>query len=240
MNMPTVNEYADFFDRYRALQEWPEPLDPATFKADFTRFKEGYLPLQKRAAVEARQLAYNFNIFRILNRAHYEVRTHSALLVHLLDPTAAHTQQHTFLLAFLAYCRRLFQAEQFPQSGISEAEWQVRAEFGTPYGYVDILIRSPELQFACVIENKIYAGEQAEQLKRYADWLQSQANEYPNQALIYLTPNGRESQTAGSAFYYRLSYRSDIVAILKEAITNSQSARVNETVTQYIQLIKTL
>jgi hypothetical protein len=107
----------------------------------------------------------------------------------------------------------------------------------TPYGRLDIVIRSPDLNYLCVIENKVYAGEQSNQLWRYGEWLKTQEQDYPQRALIYLTLHGLASTTAQGVQHFCLSYKRDINWWLTKTIPNVQAPVVKTVVRQYLDLI---
>lgn len=169
-------------------------------------------PLQAQAAVERRQTAHTFNIFRVLGVDFNEVTTHSALLANLLRPQGSHAQGTLFLDRFLAFCTGTFpDALPVPVGPLLPDDWQVRAEVWTSEGNLDLVIASRRLGYLYVIENKIFAGEQPEQMERYARWLARQTHA-AHRALFYLTPDGRQSLTSNGAPYFRLSYVDHIAA----------------------------
>jgi hypothetical protein len=142
---------------------------------------------------------------------------------------------------FLAHCQARF-GSIFAVKDIENSEWEVHTEYSarTLVGRLDILIRNPELGVQFVIENKIYAGEQPAALRRYADWLALEEEAYPQQALLYLTRHGDESETHGGADYYRLSYQDDIKSWLEAALEDVEASQVKEIVHQYRDLIEAL
>lgn len=91
-----------------------------------------------------------------------------------------------------------------------------------------------------LIENKIYAGEEHEQLHNYASYMADQNDLYPHQVLVYLTLDGEPSKTAGGAAYVPLSHRQDIQEMLAACLPAVQSARVRESIEQYRKIINNL
>ena len=104
-----------------------------------------------------------FNMFRICGVNHYE-NTHSSILAELLDPNASHQFEHKFLDAFIQTLIKLDILP--PEYQFAYQDVAVHREYSTPYGRLDILITN-SLDEALLIENKIYASDQYEQLKRY-------------------------------------------------------------------------
>lgn len=174
----------------------------------------------------------NFNIFSILQIESDEVRTHSRLIAELLNPKGRHNCRDKFL--------QLFIEENEINSEIITIESEVITEFyigkvtEKTGGNIDILIRDNSNN-VIMIENKIYAGEQKNQLLRYKNYK-------PNGVLIYLTLFGEESfEKSSEGLYQKCSYNVNIINWLIKcrniAIANPI---LRETITQYINLIKIL
>lgn len=182
----------------------------------------------------------NFNVFKILKLESSEVRLHSAFLAELLNPKGAHGQKDVFLRLFIkAIC-----SEDKPfdaQSGkvkIEKHTGNITAD-GTEGGRIDIII-TDKYGKHIIIENKIYAEDQTNQLLRYY-------NHSPSAELIYLTLDGKapSKESHGGLEVGRhfkcLSYRSDLLQWLeqcrKEVVVYPG---IRESITQYINLIKYL
>lgn len=182
----------------------------------------------------------DFNIFKIINVSEDEVK-HSAFLAELLNPKGSHGQGDTFLRIF---------TEKFglitfnTDSAIVNVEKYVGQVTQTTGGRIDILIDDRRGN-SIIIENKIYADDQDNQLIRYYN--------FKNQNLFYLTLNGAdasEKSTTNSEQgiklepgkdYIPISYKSDILEWLelcqKEAAT---MPLLREGIGHYINLIKQL
>lgn len=81
---------------------------------------------------------------------------------------------------------------------------------------IDILIEGED--FVCVIENKIYSGENGKQLQNYENIIE---NEFPNKKrfYIYLTLN---EETPSDEKYKNITYANSILPILKDIIINNE------------------
>jgi hypothetical protein len=95
--------------------------------------------------------------------------------------------------------------------------------------------------FGVAIENKIYAGDQERQLKRYNEFLVEK--KFKKYYLVYLTLYGDEAseQSGGNIKYKCLSYKYDIfkwLELCQKEVYNKPIIR--ETLEQYINLIKIL
>jgi hypothetical protein len=169
------------------------------------------------------------------------VRTHSAMLAHLFKPGEMHGQQFLFLKSFLEYCRLKEPVFPLPSQEMENAHWDVFTEYITSSdGRLDIVIRSPDLGYIVLIENKVDAWEQPDQLKRYGRWLESQRRDYPEQGLIFLTLQGSSAYSAGDVSYLPLSYHDDIYTWLASNLDQIQAPNVRSVLTQYAALVRNL
>ena len=168
-----------------------------------------------------------FNVFELCGVWSKEMR-HSAILRELLDPQGMHGFKTKFLEAFFKQI-----GLEFNPNGCS-----AKTEVAYSNGRMDIVISSGDV--AVVIENKIYAGDQEDQLKRYKEeWLEAQSGK--KQALLYLTLDGHEASNAEHVDYQRISYRNDILAWLETCIgMATEKPLVKSALEQYKELIKKL
>jgi hypothetical protein len=233
-----VDDVVEFIDRYRMFTQRHEHARMENFQADFDRLRAGMSDLLEKVAQEHRRTASTFNIFHLLRVADSEVYTHSALLADLLNPRGSHAQGTLFLEHFFSVCADGFPGLPVPHVPLHPNEWTVQTEKVTPLGNLDMVLSSSRLGFLYAIENKIWAQEQPEQLARYSRWLQQQKAEFPHQALVYLTPDGRESWTHSGETYFRLSYSEHIALWLGKALIQVEPPRLRETLAQYIDVLK--
>lgn len=126
-----------------------------------------------------------FNVFSLCGVDHYEL-WHSKIIAHFLSPQGSHGFKGEFLRAF-AEC---FGIGKYSDNAIVRTEVMARGD------RFDILIEDKETGHVCIIENKIFAAEQPEQMKRYKSWLdQKKRQEMKSTYLMFLTLNGRKSDT---------------------------------------------
>lgn len=212
------------------------------------------IALDKQRKEEARKRGERYNIFSVLGLETSEVQTHSAFLASLLNPDGNHGVGSAFLDAFV----RDMNLEDLQ---LDTTNSQVNVEHVTSDGRIDILIFDHNKK-AIIIENKIYAGDQYEQLKRYDDYAKLQfTNGY---RLLYLTLDGHKPSEDSTKDlkdnqYFRLAYnnnlnisdenalntdnviRRDILHWLEECVKIAyDKPLVRETIIQYQSLIKTL
>lgn len=180
---------------------------------------------------------WNFNVFRLCGVYHYE-NANSRILAEFLNPHGSHGLGPVFL-------ERFFSALAIPFKVSSMTE--VVTELAMDEGRMDIVIRDRDLDWCVVIENKIYAAEQDEQLPRYWNWLTTNYRK-DNSRLLFLTLSGYDSETAEKAkntgrqiCYAPVSYASDVVSWLDECVALAvERPFVRETLRQYRNHIKNL
>ena len=237
----SIEEIGRFIQRYKTFVQGASDLRLHQFMQRFGHVRTALEALADLDRHSQRRLASRFNLFRALRVERREVRTHSAFLAELFRPNGTHAQGTLFLEGFLQHCLRKgdefnhFPRIEFPTGA---ASWEVDCEKSIPDGQLDIVVWSLQSRFLMVIENKIDAAEQKDQIGRYQDWL-SGRREYPRdrRVLIYLTPDGRRASTASNEDYFCLSYARDVVAWLRSALPNVEAPRVRDAVIQYLDLL---
>jgi len=174
----------------------------------------------------------SFNLFAILGRETDEVRTHSAILRELLDPTGSHGQGPVFV--------RLF-AKRFeiPAAGIESA--RVRTELTIDKeSRLDIVMTFGKT--CVVVENKIRAGDQHRQLERYHAY----ASRWHSHEVIYLTLHGGDPSEDSLGCLQRdqvrsVSYKKDVLPWLDDCIKEvARVPQIREILAHYQALLRKL
>ena len=181
---------------------------------------------------EKKSRGESFNIFSVCGVNHYEV-THSAIISELLNPEGSHGQGLAFVKVFVESLN--LQDFDFSLDGV-----EVTTEMVTPNGRIDIVISNGNKQ-AIIIENKIYAGDQWKQLKRYDEYAKSKY--YNGHKILYLTLYGSDPNDEASkeVNYLTISYRHHIIDWLLECRHIAiEKPLIRETLNQYIQHLKKL
>jgi len=174
-----------------------------------------------------------FNMFRVFGVNHYE-NTHSAIIAELLNPSGTHGLTSKFLECFIEILGDYFTIEKF-----NSEKARIHIEHSTEEGRIDILIIDNQKK-SIIIENKIYANDQAEQLKRYNRYAQKYENGYQ---ILYLTLFGSNAseQSGGGVTYLSISYKDHIINWLEKCVAiSSRFPTVRETIIQYINHLKQL
>ena len=240
MDTLTAENPAQSFHLYRKFKSQLAGSGLKQFRNDLRRLRASLAHLQTLAERQNQQLASEFNLFSLLGVVHDEVYTHSAFLANLLDPDGTHGQNHLFLKSFLRMCASKYPELSLPVEHVPNSLWFVEQEKATLFGCMDLVITCPDRGWLLVIENKVMAGEQEHQLKRYSEWMETQRQHYVHRALYYLTPTGRESDSSAGCRYFKLSYHHDIYEWLDSALASVRAPRVKEAVAQYTEIIAAL
>lgn len=197
---------------------------------------------EKTQQEEKRKRGENFNIFKVLGLSTSEVRLHSAFLAELLNPNGDHGLGDKFMKAFVDGVIQ----KQRDSFVFDSASAQVFVEYpvGTVSnecdkgGRIDILIQDKNKQ-TIVIENKIYARDQPNQMYRYNGYLDAKLE--PSQyVLLYLSleegdqPSEESIGKNPSFDFYCINYRNDIINWLNECIEKAALfPAIREVINQY-------
>lgn len=188
-----------------------------------------------------------FNIFSILGVETKENKTHSNFIAELLNPKGSHYMGNVFLEEFLKIIGY--------KGGLNTHKAQVYTEFyigpvePTTGGRIDIFIK--DAVGNCIsIENKIYAGDQENQLIRYHNYQKGK------NTLYYLTLFGGEASEYSTEFdeaednkielkanedYFPIGYNNEILNWLKKCHQIAVDVpQLRDSIKQYILLIKKL
>lgn len=109
-------------------------------------------------------------------------------------------------VAFLACSQNAFFFDEYCFSDATTVSTEVTSYIkDLRIGRFDILIEDAQNRCVCIIENKIFAGEQPEQLSRYSDWLSIEREGWKT-FLVFLTLDGHDSTTIKGIHYTQLAY----------------------------------
>ena len=199
---------------------------------------------------QQKALKSRFNVFTAVLKHDDEVRLHTRWLHYLLNREAEHDCDTLFLDLFI---KTLEQVGVQPHEDNADATrldklktfdcktaW-AKKELPTTHGNLDIYIESQKWG-VIVIENKTKSGEGDNQIHNYAEYC-TQHCFGPNCILLFLTPDGRQAETAGehNGGYYRISYRDHILPWLEECLRKTyQYVHINQALQQYKNVVKQL
>lgn len=200
----------------------------------------------------ARSTGENFNIFTVMGMESNEVKTHSAIIGELLNPKGSHGLGDKPLKLFIDLVVKPLYFQENETYGDFEKMFDFDfestyskvedfagriSEDGTEGGRIDIVIKDNSDQ-VFLIENKIYAGEQKNQLIRYNNY-------YRDAPIFFLTLFGKDAESAHdlekNKDYFTISYEKDILSWLYECVKEAvKFPMLREVINQYINLIKKL
>ena len=175
-----------------------------------------------------------FNMFQMCGVNHYE-NTHSAIIAEFLNPNGTHGLKSKLLECFIDTLGNDFIMKDFNYENAS-----VRTEHSTEEGRIDILIEDSSQNKAIIIENKIYAKDGKEQLKRYDRYAKKYKNGYQ---ILYLTLLGVDAslQSGEGVPYLPISHKDNIINWLEKCVAiAARFPMVRETLIQYINHLKQL
>lgn len=194
--------------------------------------------INKKNAELIRATGLGYNIFNILGLSSNETRLHSAFLANLLNPQGSHGLKCKPLDTFLKIVGATHLDSSTATVTIEKFAGSVTDNEG---GRIDIYIADKHRN-SIIIENKIYADDQSNQLLRYFNFARSNCKEFQ---LFYLTLEGSSASEISTGSqkidYLQLSYRVDIQAWLDECLMlASTHPLLRETIVQYSNLINQL
>lgn len=208
--------------------------------------------IQKKQTIkqtEGSRRGENFNVFNVLGLWSEEVKLHSAMLAELLNPEGSHGCGEAFLKIFIEKVLKIeiIDATNLLSKSVTTTEYYISRinNEGTEGGRIDILIDIPRESGipSLIIENKIYAGDQSNQLLRYYKFAKTKYHSSENFKILYLTLWGSCTSTisTGKDFsfdYTRISYAKNIIKWLEQCASFAyDKPKVRETIIQYKHLL---
>lgn len=185
-----------------------------------------------------------FNIFSILNLSSSEVRLHSTFIAELLNRKGSHSFGNVFCKLFLDEISKLHANKINVNFNVENYSVEVEKYIGkvaddySSGGRIDIVLYD-NMNRKIIIENKIYAYDQENQLLRYFN--------YDNKAfLLYLTLFGENATCWSTANllerdkdYHCISYKIFITNWLRKCLTVCEERpKVKNTIEQYLNIIE--
>lgn len=244
-----VSEIKDLLNRFNSLKK-SEVIEMSNNVQDIKELIQKFTPFLEQIKEEERRETPHYNIFKVLKIEYLEASVHTPFLADLLNPRGNHSQGELFLDAFF----RIIADKKLAFLNIDYNNIQIKNEYFTTKGIIDILILNNDVdstnRFVVIIENKIFASDQEDQLKRYYDYALNDLKLSEEQIkIIYLKPSkGIPSSRSLSEddFHYLvdrgilklLGYNPDILHMLFTCNKKVVSEKLRQTIFQYIEVIK--
>lgn len=147
------------------------------FENLFVQMNEGYMVAKTEADRQRAMGKHDYNIFTLFHKFSDEVNLHSNFIASLLDPSGDHYRGDLFLKLFLETCG-------IGDFGIDTSRTAVLKEFK----HIDIYISDGKKHI--ILENKVYAKDQAAQIARYIDTIKMEGAKDEDIYVLYLHPDG--------------------------------------------------
>lgn len=207
-------------------------------------FHEIHLLLEKHEQIR-KEKGDNYNLFQVINMTSDETRVHSAMIADLLNPKGKHQMGDVFLRLFI-HCLKTQQLNHELSFTYNKAKVECEKYIGPKMeksgGKLDIYLTDGVNHI--IIENKIYAADQKNQLLRYHNFLKH----YPDNhtLLLYLSLDGEvhdmDKTTNGEKVkFITISYTDFILNWLTECRYMAiDRPLIREGITHYRNLIKIL
>ena len=183
-------------------------------------------------------LKSDFNVFDLIINPYDEVHLHSRMIYSILTERKFQKQ---FLMCFLNFID-VSLPDDVSFSGFNNIN--VEKEKAIPNGRVDLFIsfKIKNISYNVLIENKLLAGDQPEQMNRYKSYMNSYPND--NNYVYYLTLDGSapsEDSTKSLDEIKLISYDSEIMNWIEDCIKiASREPGVREVLIQYSSLLERL
>lgn len=181
-----------------------------------------------------KQLAFDFSLFQFFSIGENKI---SQVLAYFLDEKQNHGQGNIFLKEF---AKTFFDKEVDISHSLNICEKVINEN-----KRIDIYIELPNLTIA--IENKIWADDQTNQLKDYANFLENKSK--GNYLLLYLNPYGLEpsSKSINNKFkedlieqkkFKVISYKHDIINLINNWLVICEAENVSHFLKEFKKFIK--
>lgn len=196
--------------------------------------------INKRVEENRSKTPGTMNIAEIMNRHHLE-NQHSNILAFLIDQEEKHNHKE-YGCSFLELLKKKglgLHGRSIVSIGREDSTDELRR--------MDLLIKT-DSDFI-ILENKIYADDQPNQIKDYLSYVEEISGSSENVFVVYLTPFGKDpteksitknnlQALKNSHRYVSLSYSKDILDWLMTLETKNEENVLKAGITQYIDVVK--
>ena len=194
---------------------------------------------QKQVELEKQEKGEFFNVFNTIGLRAEEVRLHSAFIAELMNPKGSHGLSYRFLQAFLEVIDLPNDYIDYHRCSQNIVERVIGPVTDKEGGRIDIIIEDGN--HAVIIENKIYAGDQTNQMLRYNNY--GRRNFPEGYKLVSLTLDGHYPDNCSLGCvkypYITASYEKNIVEWLEKCYSIAErKPLVQSVIKQYCELVK--
>lgn len=240
----TTEHIADFFQSVQSFSRKLLSKKISQEQDAFRNLKTKYQEVKPKLDTLRKSEAPFFNLFHILNIQHLEEALHTPFLCELLNPKGSHGQGALYLDAFF---------NKVMDSSLNFKDirnFSIHEELPSVFGRLDILLsfNIKDTRKLIVIENKIYAGDQKDQMERYYNYANTRLSNDSDLLLLYLTPRGKmlsefsmnaklQTNLRSKNALREISYHEHIVPWLESVLVGTSSQKVKQTILQYLSTL---
>ncbi|WP_201617743.1 PD-(D/E)XK nuclease family protein [Psychrobacter urativorans] len=212
------------------------------YKVFFNELKK----IEQASIEQESSTKHAFNIFTILRKYDEEVGLHSKFLAEILNPQGSHAMPVFQQIFIDEVINPAIDAQEWQQKPLDsnvlydcETEILIRG-----FGRVDIILKSSDN--VIVIENKIHASDQKNQLQRYFEACNKLGYSPKNIYILYLNKDGVQVTAHGKGNlrddqFGQINYKDDISHWLDLCIKEAKNyPHIEQTLKQYGRLIGSL
>lgn len=202
--------------------------------------------IEQAAVEEESDTKYAFNIFSILRKYDDEVGLHSKFLAELLNSTGSHGIDNFQKLFIDKVLNAAVDAQEWTRAPLCSSNPYV-CQIEVPiknFGRVDIVLKNHDT--IIVIENKIHAFDQKDQLQRYFEACTKMGYNPENIYILYLNKDGSPVTDYGKGNlqedqFGQINYRDDITSWLDLCIAEVDNYQhIQQVLLQYRRLVGSL
>lgn len=202
--------------------------------------------IEQAAVAEESDTKYAFNIFSTLRKHDDEVGLHSKFLAELLNPKGSHAIDKFQKLFIDEVVNSAVYSQEWKRLPLcSSNQYDCKTEVHIKnFGRVDIVLKNHDT--IIMIENKIHAYDQKDQLQRYFDACIKMGYSPENSYILYLNKDGTPVTDYGkgnlpNSQFAQISYKDDVIKWLDLCIVEVDSyPHIQQTLLQYRRLVGSL
>lgn len=248
--MQNTNKIKILLNKFKNVQNSHLTLVETNELTSVKSLLASFKPFLKIIEQEDKKETPHYNLFTVLHIEYLEAQVHTPFLKNLFDINGSHSQKELFLFEFLEVVLNL---NKTFIDNLNVEYFICREEYKISNGRIDIILfyNPPfkEDRFVVIIENKIFATDQKDQIKRYYEFCSNELKLGDHQIhLIYLTPTislpslfsisaGMRDKLIEKNILHCVGYNPDIIKWLLKCIKKLDSVKLISVINQYIELI---
>lgn len=212
---------------------------------DYINFFENIKNFKEKQLKQKQRGLNDYNLLTTVLNAHDEVRLHSRVIGSMLDIDGLHYQGSLFLEKFLEVLN------------IKNFEFDInKSSLKLEYHKIDLYLTDGQKHI--IIENKVYADDQKDQIKSYINKIKNENEnlQYTDILVIYLSINRKQpskyslddltiienhiyNKEYKTTLFKNINYESEVIEWLKVCLHEIQNiTNLNESILQYLAVVE--